>query len=157
MSTEASQFDVSSFLDATTTEAATRRSPLPAGIVISGLIQDIQMRKVQGKKDTTKEYLFMDVKIVAQVPQDLQSQGQPPEVTFTHGISLDTTPSGGLDMSPGRNNQLRRYRESLDMNVPGVAFSPRQMIGRQIGVKIKHEPYEGEMYDRVDSVVKATG
>ena len=57
-------------------------------------------------------------------------------------------------LRPGKNGKLRRYRESLDMNTPGVPFSLRQMIGRQIRVKIKHEPYEGEMYDRVDSVAK---
>jgi hypothetical protein len=155
MNTE-SQFDPAQFLDATTSEASVRRPPLPSGLVLTGLIQDLQMRKVQGKKDPSKDYLFMDVKILVQVPHDLQSQGQPPEVTFTDGVSLDTTPSGGLDMSPGKNGKLRRYRESLDMNTPGVAFSPRQMIGRQIAVKIKHEPFEGEMYDRVDSVVKAS-
>lgn len=154
-----SQFDPSMFLNATTTEASVRRPPLPAGLVVMGTIQDLQIRKVQGKKDTTKTYTFMDVKIVVQVPLEYQADGpnkQPPEITFTDGVSLDTTPSGGLDMSPGMNGKLRRYRESLDMNTPGVPFSPVQMIGRQIAVKIKHEPFEGEMYDRVDSVVKAS-
>lgn len=159
MNAETSSFDPSIFLDATTSEASVRRPPLPSGLVLTGTIMDLAMRKVQGKKDTTKEYLFMDVKIVVQVPLEFQAEGptkQPPEVTYTDGVSLDTTPSGGLDMSPGKNGKLRRYRESLDMNTPGVPFAPRQMIGRQIGVKLKHEPFEGEMYDRVDSVVKAS-
>ena len=41
------------------------------------------------------------------------------------------------------------------MNTAGQAFSFRAMIGRLIKVKIAHEIYEGEVYDRVGAVAKA--
>ncbi len=48
-------------------------------------------------------------------------------------------------------------REALDMNKPGEAFSIRNMQGRQIRVKIKHEEYpEGSrnLQDRIAGVAK---
>lgn len=144
-------FDPSSILDANTTEAATKRPPIPAGTILKGIISDITVRQSQGKKDPSKTYTFMDIKIVC----PLEVEGYPPEVTLTHGISLDLGLTGNLDWSAGKNGQLKKYRDALDMNTPGVNFAPRQLIGRQIGVKVKHETYEGEIYDRVDSVVRA--
>src|SRR5271163_4053223 len=156
MSVDSSQFDPAQFLDATTTEASVRRPPLPAGLDVLGQISDIVFRKVPGVKDPSKTYTFMDVHIKVQVPPDLQADGQPPEVSFTDGVSIDLTANGtGFDMSPGKNGKLRRYRESLDMNTPGIPFSPRNMIGKMLKVKIKHDPYQGEMYDRVDTIAKA--
>ena len=132
-----STFDPNAFLDATTTEAAVKRPPLP----------------VQGKKDPSKTYTFMDVKFKIEIPPHLVSKGYPEVVQLTGGVGVDVIGSA-LDWSPGKNRQLARYREALDMNKPGVAFSPRSMIGRQLKVRIKHEPYEGEIYDRIDSVSK---
>lgn len=147
-----SAFDPTLFLDATTTEANTRRPALPAGTVLQGQITDITPRAWQGKADPSKSGVALDVKIQCQVPPDLQAQGQPPELTFTDGIMLDQREGGGIDMAPGKNGKLRRYRDSTDTNVPGVAFSPRMLIGKFVKVKTKVEPYEGELYDRVDSV-----
>lgn len=155
MSAESSQFEPESFLHSTFTEANTRRSPIAAGQDFIGTIKDIVERKnVAGKKDPSKTYHFMDVVIVVDVPAELQASGQPPNLTFTDGILLDKTPTGQLDMGAGKNGKLRRYRESLDMNTPGKPFSFSSMIGRQIRVKLKHEFYEGETYERVDSVAK---
>ena len=147
-----SQFDPAQFLDASTTEANTRRPPLPSGTVLQGIILDITSRAWQGKKDPTQSGVALDIKIQCQVTPDLQSQGQPAELQMTDGIMLDLSPSGTIDMAPGKNNKLRRYRESTDLNVPGQAFSPRMLIGKVVKVKTKVEPYEGEMYDRVDSI-----
>lgn len=149
-----SAFDPNEFLDATTTEASIRRPPVPAGTDLVGYIKDVVFRNVQGKKDPSKSYLFMDVQIVASITPELQSQGQPPEVTYTAGVGIDTIDGAGIDFSPGKNGQLRRYREALGMNNPGEPFSPRAMIGKQIRVKVKHEFYNGETYDRVDTVAK---
>jgi hypothetical protein len=149
-----SNFDPSQFLDATTTEASTARPPIPAGTELIGTILDINSVTWQGKQDPSKSGIRLDVKIQCDIPQELQANGQPPSLQFTDGIMLDITAAGAMDMSPGKNGKLRRYREALGMNVPGQAFAPRQMIGRAIRVKIKNEPYEGNIYDRVDSVAK---
>jgi len=46
-----SQFDSSTFLDATTTEANERRPPIPAGKVLLGIIGEPNIRQTEGKKE----------------------------------------------------------------------------------------------------------
>jgi hypothetical protein len=153
-----SNFDPSQFLDSTTTEALTKRPPLPVGDYV-GTITDIQIRPWESKKPDAKVKsgyaadLKIDVDVTA-YPDALAVVGVP-KVTLTPGIMLDCNDSGAIDWSAGKNGSLRRYREALNMNVAGQAFSLRQMAGRMIRVKIKHRLYEGESYDEVDSVAKA--
>ena len=152
-----SNFDPSSFLDASITEPTTRRNPIPAGIDVIAVVGEPKARTWTGRADPTKGGVVVDVplEIDLTASPELMAQVGSPKVTLTDGIMLDTTPNGGIDNSPGKNGKLRRYREALGMNNPGEAFSFRAMQGRMIKVKIKHEPYEGEIYDKVDSVAKA--
>lgn len=151
-----SNFDPNQFLDAQITEESKRRPPVPAGMDLIGTITDVTVRgNIQGKKDPTKSYNFLDVKIEAQTTPALQAEGHPPTVTYVDGIILDVTDAGQLDMAPGKNLKLGRYRNALGMNVAGQPFSPRQMIGRTIRIKIKHEAFDGDMLDKVDSIAKA--
>jgi|SRR5208337_2464973 len=150
-----SAFEVDTFLDSTTTDAGSRRPPIPAGINLIGEITDIKGRVNQGKKDPSKTYTALDVQIKCQVTPELVADGQPETVVYTDGILLDLTPDGrGLDWAPGKNTKLTKYRMALDMNTPGQAFSPRQMIGRMLRIQVAHEAYQGEIYDRVGSVAK---
>lgn len=152
-----SQFDPNLFLDATTTEALVKRPPLPAGIDIVGTIGEIKASAWQGKADPTKSGIKFDVPIKFDLTAypDLHKQIGADSVTLTDTIMLDTTESGAIDYAPGKNAKLRRYREALGMNAPGEPFAPRSMQGRLIKAKIKHDPYEGEIYDKIDSVAKA--
>ena len=151
-----STFDPTSFLDATITEANKKRNPIPAGVELVAIIGELKSRTWVGKADPTKGGIVIDV------PLEIDLSATPyresvgvDKVTLSDGIMLDTLPGGGLDNSPGKNGKLRRYREALGMNTPGEPFSIRMMQGRMIKVKIKNEPYEGEIYDKVDSVAKA--
>ncbi|MDX2059909.1 MAG: hypothetical protein SFV24_19020 [Gemmatimonadales bacterium] len=152
-------FDPSAFLDATTTEALTKRPPLPAGLDFVATIGELKSVAWQGKADPTKSGIRIDVplQIDLNAYPDVKAAlgGSIDKVTITDGIMLDLTPAGAIDFAPGRNGKLRRYREALDMNQPGAPFSVRMFQGRLIKVKIKHEPYEGELYEKVDSVAKA--
>ena len=152
-----SNFDPSAFLDATITDANTKRNPIPAGSDVTAVIGTPKARTWQGKADPTKTGVVVDVPLVVDLTPypDLQKIVGIPQVTLTDGIMLDTTENGGIDNSPGKNGKLRRYREALGMNTPGQPFSFRAMEGRLIKVKIKHRNYEGELYDEVDSVAKA--
>ena len=152
-----SQFDPSLFLDATTTEALVKRPPLPAGLDIVGTIGEIKASAWQGKADPTKSGIKFDfpIKFDLTVHPDLHKQIGADSVSINETIMLDTAENGGIDMSPGKNAKLRRYREALDMNTPGEPFAPRAMQGRLIKAKIKHDLYEGEIYDKIDSVAKA--
>ncbi len=75
-------------------------------------------------------------------------------LTLTDGIMLDITDQGTLDTGPGKNGNLRRYRDALDMNKPGETFRARAMQGRPIRVKITHEIYLGEAVERIDGVAR---
>lgn len=152
-----SNFDPDSFLDQSTDKPLESRTPLPAGADFTGTIQDVKAASFQGKKDPTKTYVRLDVVIEVDVtsnPGVFKSVGYP-SIRLTDGVLLDTTEAGGIDWSPGRNGKLRSYREALGMNKAGDTFSPRGMVGRMIKVKIKHDPYEGVIYDRIDRVAKA--
>jgi hypothetical protein len=148
-----SNFDPTAFLDATITEVSVKRLPLPAGQDFVGIVGDIKGRNWTSR-DGTKSGVAMDVPVTIDCSAypELNSQAK---VTLQDSIMLDVTEAGGIDLAPGKNTKLRRYREALGMNVAGEPFSFRAMTGRMIKVKIKHDPYEGEIYDKIDSVAKA--
>lgn len=153
-----SQFDPAAYLDATTSEASTRRPPLPVKDFI-GTIGEVKSRSgsFQDKKTgEQKSYVALDIPVeidISSDPELVKVQGTS-KVTLTDGLFLDLTPAGLIDYAPGKNNKLRRYREATGQNVAGQPFSPRMLSGRPVRVKIKHEPYEGENYDKIDSVAK---
>jgi|SRR5271169_4401344 len=152
-----SNFDLEKFLDATITEPTVKRPPIPAGTDLVGTIGEVKSRAWQGKKDPTQSGIAMDVPIEIDLTShpDIQKKVGADRVLLTDGIMLDLTDGGAIDNAPGKNGKLRRYREALNMNKPGDVFSFRNMQGRQIRVKIKHETYEGDVYDKVDSVARA--
>lgn len=153
-----SQFDPAAYLDATTSEASTRRPPLPVKDFMA-VVGEVKSRSgsFQDKKTgESRSYVAIDIPIeidISSDPELVKVQGTS-KVTLSDSLFLDLTEAGMIDYSPGKNNKLRRYREALDLNTPGQPFSPRMMSGRPVRVKIKHEPFEGETYDRVDSVAK---
>jgi hypothetical protein len=152
-----SNFDPSAFLDTQITEPSVKRNPIPAGTDVVAVIGEPKMRAWQGKADPSKSGIACDVPLEIDLSAypDLATHVGLPKITLNDSIMLDTTDDGQLDMAPGRNGKLRRYREALDMNSPGQPFSFRAMQGRMIKVKVKHRTYEGEIYDDVDSVAKA--
>jgi hypothetical protein len=154
-----SAFNPDSFLDSTTTDALTRRPPIPAGVELIGIIGEPKPRQSQGKKDPTATFTFLDLPVefdLTQAPQVQKFVGQA-KVTLTYGFMVDITASGALDTSPGKNGRLRQLREALDMNKAGQTFNPRMLQGRQARFKISHRINEmdGEVYDQVDGVAKA--
>lgn len=161
-----SQFDPNSFLDATVTEASVKRKLLPAGRDFVGVIGEPKSRSWKSNKDPSnpKEGIAIDLPIefeVASLPPDVQalfqgSDGSPglTKITIIDGIMLDLTPTGAIDLAPGKNGKLRRYREATDLNTAGQPFSARMFQGRMIRCKIKHDPYEGDIFDKIDAVAK---
>ena len=150
-----SQFDPTKFLDGATEEASERMPNLPAGQDFISRIADVSFRQVQGKKDPSQMYLFMDIKHEVDTSQ---IQGYPtPTRLINDNFIVNTREDNpqAIDYGPGKNGRIRQYREALGMNEAGQAFSPRAMIGRQVRVKTKLDPYEGEFFDKIDSLAKA--
>jgi hypothetical protein len=151
---EQSAFEPSAFLDAAIAEPNTRRPPLTPGDYIA-TISDMKADSWTGKQDPSKKGIKFNLTLKVQItdPNTQAAQGAS-EITLFDTIMLDTTPAGGIDMAPGKNTRLGRYRTALGMNEAGQTFVPRQMVGRSIRVKVAHETYQGEIQDKIDSVAK---
>ena len=155
-------FDLDTFLDASTSEAGTKRPPLPAGESFVGVIGDIKPpRETAGKQDPSKSYIFLDIPVKFDLTSrpDIAALVGTTEVTLVAGVSLDLIVKDGrtaLDTSPGKNRGLTKWREAVGLNQDGVTFSPRMLTGRMVLCKIKHDPYQGDVYDKLDSVAKVS-
>lgn len=154
-----SSFEPSTFMDATLSEPSVRRPPLPAGIDVVGTLGEPKPREWTKRDDPTKKGIAVDVTVevdASTLSPEIQAVlgSYTGKIILRDGIMLDTTPSGAIDTAPGKNTRLRQYREALDMNKPGDTFSFRQMQGRQIRVKIKHEIYENEPQERIQAVAR---
>ena len=154
-STMPTSFDPSIFLDATMEAPLERRIPLPPGDY-KAVIGDMEAKRWTGKQDTSKTGVYLTVALVLDIPADVQAQCQcGPTFTLKDSIMLDTTEQGMLDMAPGKNRQLRAYREALDMNKPGDVFSPRKLCGGVVLVRLVHEEYQGVPSEKVGGVTAA--
>lgn len=158
---DASLFDPQSFMDATIDAPTVRRPPLPIenpatpDHLYLAVIGEPKPRTWQGKADPSKSGVAFDVPLLIDVPQQLQeSHKLPPQVTLSDSIMLDLTDQGAIDNAPGKNRRLRVYRDATDLNKPGDVFSFRKLQGRIVKVKIDHELYQGDIMDRVGTVLK---
>lgn len=148
-----SAFDPTTFLNATMDQPLEKRASLPEGDY-TGIIGRPEIRVNQGKKDPTKTYVFLDIPITVEVPTELQSNlSLPANITVRDSLILDLTASGSLDLAPGRNSGLRRYREALDLNKPGDAFSIASLEGRALKARVKHELYQEQIQERVGGIL----
>jgi len=160
-----SAFDPNLFLDAQISEVNERRPPLPAenpassdGCYIATIGEVTAKSGTIEKGDKTGQpWLAMSVPLKIDVPPQLRDTLKlPPAVTLTDMAFIDLTPQGAIDNSPGRNGKQKSYREACDLNKPGDVFSWRQLQGRMVKVKIKHDMYEGQIQERVGMLLKVS-
>jgi hypothetical protein len=135
-------FDPNTFLDMQFTEAnSTQSIPVPVGEYLA--ITEEPIIRNWTSKDGSKSGIALDVPLAiddAKVRAELGRE----KVSVRFGIMLDLNDSGGIDTGKGRNVQLGRLREALDLNQPGKPFSFRMLAGRPVKVSIKHR-VDGDM------------
>lgn len=153
-----SSFDPSTFLGATLTQASVRRPPIPGGLSFPGTLGTPISRQTEGKKESNlgQIYTWIDIPIEVDLttnPPVRELVGQD-KVNLRYSFRLDITPSGGLDLSPGKNTGMRILREALNMNKEGEPFNLLMIPGRQVLCSIKNRPYQGEIYDEVDTIAR---
>jgi hypothetical protein len=152
-------FDPGQFLNLEISEPTSRRTNLPIGdyTAVIGAVRAETWTGKPGSKNEGKMGVRYVVPLAVEVPPDVAAQTgiTSPTITLTDSIMLDTTPEGALDMAKGRNGALRRYREAIDMNKPGDAFSAARMEGRVIRVKVGADLWNGEPVERVEGVSRA--
>jgi hypothetical protein len=159
---DASLFDPQAFLDATLDTPSIRRPPLPVenpaspdGLYLATLGEP-KPRTWQGKVDPSRSGVAFDVPINIDVPGELKDKLglATSQITLNDSIMLDLTEQGAIDNGPGKNRRLRIYREAADLNKPGDVFSFRKLEGRLVKVKIEHDMYQGDIMDRVNTVLR---
>jgi hypothetical protein len=151
------EFNPLAILEGTTDREFTKSPALPVGDYI-GVIAEFDREKAfrsgTQKSDPTKKWSAINVRIDVDLNQypDARAVVNADRVSLFDMVMIDLTASGSLDYSTGKNNRLRRYREALGQNTPGVPWAPTHMQGRPVKVKIKHDPYGDEVQARVDAV-----
>lgn len=160
MSYSPTNFDPQAFLDMPVDAAFERRPPLPVKDY-PAQISDVAARQWQSKDKynndgSPKSGIAYDVTLVLQIPLDVKDALglKVDTLTLKDSIMLDLNDNGGLSTEAGANRQLRQYREALDMNKPGVTFRAREMMGRMLLCRIKHEEYQGNIQERVAGVAR---
>lgn len=143
-------FDPQAFLDASITEVNdTKIIPVPMGEYL-GVIEKMSPRQWQSK-DGTQSGIALDLVWIVE-DQDVRDFLGRDTVTVKQGIMLDMLPSGGLDMSKGKNIGLGRLREAVGMNKPGEAFSFQNLPGQMAKITVKHRLVEEDVFAEVKAV-----
>ena len=143
-------FDPLAFVNLETTEAFTRRPPIAAGDYTATIGKPLASQWT--KEDRTGIRLSIPLRV--EVPPEQRAALGIDQIQVSDSCFIDTTEAGSMDWGPGKNGGLRRYREALDMNKPGEAFSVARMEGRMVRVKISHDLYNGEIQERASGVAK---
>jgi hypothetical protein len=150
-------FDPAAFLDAVMDQPLERRDPLPVGDYTAVIGEIKASRWTSDKPDAkVKSGIRFEIPLTIDIPPEVVEKLGYDSATFTvkDSVMVDTTDSGAMDFSKGKNNQLRAYREALDMNKSGDVFIPRNMQGRVVLVKLKHELYNGATLEKVAGVAR---
>jgi len=145
-------FDSQSFLDAAVSGTNdTKLIPVPVG-EYQAFIDSVEPRQWQSK-DGTKSGIALDV-LWSIEDQDVKSFLGRDNVKVKQGLMLDLTPTGGLDMSKGKNIGLGRLREAVGKNEPGQAFSFNQLPGLMAKVAVSHRVVNDDVFAEVKGVAK---
>ena len=146
-------FSPEQFLEMQVNEASsTETIPVPVG-EYTALIGEVKVRPWQKKDDPSVAGLTLDVTWEIDSPEVKELLGRQ-KVTCRQGIMLELTESGTLDMGKGRNVQLGRLREAVDLNTPGVPFSFPMLPGRLAKVKVTHRVDGDQIFAEIRSVAK---
>lgn len=145
-------FNEEDFMNSSYSDATSTKRPILPARKFQGQITELKPRQSQGKKDPSKVYTFLDVKLKVQLPPDVQAEigANSADWTWTTGISLDLDSSGKIDMRDGRNIQLGQLREAAGQNNPGSPWKMSDLLGAFVAFEVKHQQDDsGEMRDRL--------
>lgn len=150
-------FDPTTFLDATTSEATDTRALQIPEATYQAIIDKISCRAVDIKNgDRAGEVaVFLDVTWSLD-DQELLAKFDRPKITVRQGIGLDykSLEPFTLDMSPFKNRPLGLLREAVDLNASGQPFSFNMLVGRAAKVSVKSRIDGTEIYNDVKGVTK---
>lgn len=150
-------FNEADFLNGTTDGAFdTKRIPIPQG-EYTALIKDVKPRvNVQGKKDPTKSYNFLDYALSVVLTPEAQAIMETVEVEAKRNYSLiiELDESGTrLASGKGKNVDLGKFREAIGQNEDGKPWGPRMPVGKMVKVLVTHRTLDtGDIVDQIDKI-----
>ena len=148
-------FDPNAFLDMTVTDAnSTVSIPVPVGEYVA-VPTEVKARTWQSR-DGSSSGIALDILWEVDDASVKEFLGRD-KVIVKQGLMLDLTESGALDMGKGKNIQLGRLRESLDLNKPGEPFAFSMIVGRPAKVRVEHRVNDkntDEVFAEVKGVAK---
>ena len=113
-----SVFDPAKFMETPVEAGSTSFEPIPAG-EYTAMIDDAVVR-------AAGDGVVLDVTVLLQAPDVAAKIGRD-KLSVKHGIWLDTTPNGGMDMAKGKNVRLNKLRDALGQNTSG--WNPMKLKG----------------------------
>lgn len=149
-------FSAETYINAVMDQPLERRIPIPPNDYI-GIINKIDARQWTSQKDTSKSGVALDITIQLDLPFEVQQECQMDKPLFNmrDSIMLDLTESGSLDQGPGKNRRLRQYREATHQNELGKPFSPKDLLGQLVKVRVVHELYEDQPIEKITAITEA--
>jgi len=154
MNSAVGSFDPSVFLDATMTEGnSTVNTPVPEGEYTAVVDGDPVIRQWTGRKDPNQTGLALDIIWSVDDASVREALGRD-KVTVMQGIMLELNANGGIDTGKGRNVQLGRLRDAVNLNEPGKPFSFRMLAGQVAKISVKHRMDGDAVYAEVKGVAR---
>lgn len=124
-----------------------------------GIIKELVPRQVQGTKDPSKWYLFLDFQVEIGTPPAIREELGRDVSRIRHSVSVELVEgSNAIDMGKGKNVQLGRIRDAAGQNEPGKPWNPAMLNNAMVKVSVVQEPSEKDpqvKYNRIASFGKA--
>lgn len=129
-------FDAAAFLDQTITDASSTSSlPCPKGSY-TAIIEKVEPRAwANAEKGTSGVSLNVTWNIDDTTAKELTGRDK---VVVFQSIFLDLNDTGGLDLRKGKNVQIGKLREAVNLNTPGQPFNFNMLVGRPAKVQVAH-------------------
>ena len=154
-------FDPNSFISQETTQVSERRPPVPAQDYVA-TITELKADRWQSKDKldelgNLKSGPLFIFTLNVDLPEAVREQCKIKQLVLTDRVMLDVVPGGtALDYGVGKNNRLRLYRDAANLNKAGETFSPGQLVGKLIKVRVTHEVYQDTVQERVGAISKVS-
>jgi len=74
------------------------------------------------------------------------------EAQTIHGIMLDLTETGNLDLASGKNTRLGKLREAVNQNDPTKPWMFGSLVGQVARIRTEQRVYEGDTFTDVKAV-----
>jgi len=148
-------FNLENFLDQTVQgQMDTKVTPIPVNTYLA-VIKDYKARQWTAKDDPTNCGVALDITWLIDDPALAETLGRK-ELTVKQGIMLDVDDAGRLSTEKGKNVQLGRLREALNMNDPKKPFTFPSLPGNMAKVLVGHRVSGEDIFAEVKSVARAT-